>query len=240
MVVRSLLFAGYFLALSAAMMIANVPVLFFGSRLAIVRCMRRWASRVMWGLRAIVGVKMEIRGRAYIPRGGALVAAKHLSMWETIAFHLLLEDPAMIMKRTLLFVPLYGAYARKARMIVVDRSGGIRSLKQMVAEAAVRLAEGRQIVIFPEGTRKQPGAAPHYKSGTAALYGALNIACTPVALNSGLFWPRRGLVRRSGTIVIEFLPPIPPNLDRDVFMAELQAQIEGATARLLAEAKAEA
>jgi 1-acyl-sn-glycerol-3-phosphate acyltransferase len=157
-------------------------------------------------------------------------------MWETITFHLLLDDPAMVMKRALLFVPLYGQYARKARMIVVDRKGGGAALRRMVAEAAARLKEGRQIVIFPEGTRKAPGAPPDYKPGIAALYGALGVPCVPVALNSGLFWPRRGVLRGAGRIVIEFLPPIVPGLSRGAFMAELKARIEEATARLLTEA----
>jgi 1-acyl-sn-glycerol-3-phosphate acyltransferase len=238
MILRSLLFAAYFWALSAAMTIAYLPVLFFGSRQAIVRGMRRWSARVMWGLSAITETKFEVRGRAHIPRGAALVASKHMSMWETIVFHLLLEDPAAVMKRALRFVPLYGSYARKARMIWIDRSAGARALKQLVAESEARLKEGRQILIFPEGTRRQPGAAPDYKSGVAAVYAALAIPCTPVALNSGVFWGRRTLLRRPGTIVIEFLPPIPPGLPRETFMTELQARIEEATQHLLAEVRA--
>lgn len=233
---RSLLFALYFWALSAAMTLAYLPVLLFGPRRIIVAGMRRWAGRVLWGLRAIAGTGLEVRGREHIPQGGALLAAKHLSMWETIAFHILLDDPAMVMKRELLFVPLYGQYARKAHMIVVDRKGGSRALKRLLADAKARLAEGRQIVIFPEGTRRRPGAVPDYKPGIAALYGALGVPCVPVALNSGLFWPRRGLLRRPGTILIEFLPPIAPGLPREAFMAALEARIETATARLLAEA----
>ncbi len=237
MVLRSILFAAYFWVLSAAMTIAYLPALFFGSRDTIVRGIRRWAARVMWGLRTISGTQMEVRGHAHIPRGAALVASKHMSMWETIVFHLLLEDPAAVMKRALRFVPLYGSYARKARMIWIDRSAGARALKQLVTESVARLKEGRQILIFPEGTRRPPGAAPNYKSGVAAVYAALDVPCTPVALNSGVFWRRRSLLRRPGTIVIEFLPPIPPGLPREAFMAELQARIEEATQRLLAEAR---
>lgn len=237
-VLRSLVFAAYFWTLSLAMTIAYLPVLFFGSRDVIVRGMQRWSARVMWGLRVIAGTRFEIRGRAHIPHGPALVAAKHMSMWETIVLHLLLEDPAAVMKRGLRFVPLYGAYARKVRMIWIDRAGGRRALKGMVAEAKLRLGEGRQIVIFPEGTRKAPGAPPDYKSGIAALYGALGTACTPVAHNAGLFWPRKSFLRRPGTIVVEFLAPIAPGLDRKAFMAALQTRIEEATARLLDEASA--
>jgi 1-acyl-sn-glycerol-3-phosphate acyltransferase len=230
---RSLLFALYFGGVSATMTIGLSPLLFFGPRRAIVWAMRCWASLVLGGLKFITGIRMEVRGAEHIPQGGALIASKHLSMWETMVFHLLLADPAMVMKSELRKVPLYGRYAERAQMIIVDREAGAKALRLLLAEAKARLAEGRQIVIFPEGTRVNPGAPPDYKAGVAALYGHLGVPCTPVALNSGLYWPRRGLTRRPGTIRIEFLPPIAPGLSRPAFMAALEAAIESATARLL-------
>jgi 1-acyl-sn-glycerol-3-phosphate acyltransferase len=138
----------------------------------------------------------------------------------------------MIMKEELLSLPLYGWFSRKFEMIPVRREIGPTALRQMAREAAKRAAQGRDIVIFPEGTRQPPGAPPAYKPGVILLYEVLGIPCVPVALNSGYFWPRRSILRRRGTIVVEFLPAIPPGLPRAEFMALLQERIEGATARL--------
>jgi 1-acyl-sn-glycerol-3-phosphate acyltransferase len=125
----------------------------------------------------------------------------------------------------------------KFGMIGVDRGAGATALKRMVAEARRAVAQRRQVVIFPEGTRTAPGAPPACKSGAAALYSALGVACVPFALNSGVFWPRRKLIRLPGTIVVEFLDPLPPGLKRRAFEAALEAAIEPATARLVAEGR---
>src|SRR5262249_1873092 len=157
------------------------PLLFFGSRRLVVYVMRSWAALTLGGLKHIAGIRMALRGRAHLPQGGALIAAKHLSMWETVALHLLLPDPAMVMKAELLKVPLYGRYAQRARMIILDRKAGAKAMRQLIAEAKACIADKRQIVIFPEGTRVPPGAAPDYKPGVAALYGQLGLPCIPVA-----------------------------------------------------------
>jgi 1-acyl-sn-glycerol-3-phosphate acyltransferase len=235
---RGAFFFLYFALMSVAMNVGCLPLL-LAPRSATVWAMRNWARLTLFGLRRLAGIGIEIRGRAYIPSGGALIAAKHLSMWETIAFHLLVADPALVMKRELLAVPLYGLYAQRAKMIVVDRQAGAKALRGMLAEAKARYSEGRQIVIFPEGTRHPPGAPPDYKPGIAALYAHLRVPCVPVALNSGLFWPKAASLKRSGTIIVEFLPPIPPGLSRAAFMSALEGAIEPATARLLAERRGE-
>jgi 1-acyl-sn-glycerol-3-phosphate acyltransferase len=233
-ILRSLLFTLYFWSLSAVMTVGLSPLLFIGPRRWIIWAMRSWAVLSLSGLARIAGIRMELRGRAHIPQGGGLIAAKHQSMWETLVFHLLLADPAMVMKSELKRIPLYGRYAERAEMIIVERKGGAKALRALMTSAKARLAQGRQIVIFPEGTRVAPGAPAAYKPGVAALYAALGVPCIPVALDSGLFWPRRGVERKPGTIVIEFLAPIPPGLEREVFMARLEAAIEAATRRLLA------
>jgi 1-acyl-sn-glycerol-3-phosphate acyltransferase len=230
---RSALFTLYFALISAVMTIGLSPLLLIGPRRWVVTAMRSWAQVTLFGLKHIARIRMELRGEAYLPKEGALIAAKHLSMWETIAFHLLLPDPAIVMKAELLKIPLYGRYAQKAAMIIVDRQAGAKALRGLIATAQARVAERRQIVIFPEGTRVAPGAAPDYKPGVAALYAKLGIPCIPVALNSGLYWPRRG-PKKPGTIVIEFLPPIPPGLPRDRFMGAVEEAIETATKHLLA------
>ncbi len=172
--------------------------------------------------------------RGEIPRGTVLVAAKHMSMWDTVALYLLLDDVCMVVKQELLRIPFYGWYIAKAGVIGIDRAAGAQALRRMTAQAKGAIAQSRPIAIFPEGTRKKPGAAPDYKPGVAGLYALLALPCVPVALNSGRFWT--GFIKRPGTIVIEFLPTLPAGLKRAEFMRELESRIEAGTARLLAEA----
>jgi 1-acyl-sn-glycerol-3-phosphate acyltransferase len=202
-----------------------------------IRALQAWAQTSLFLLRVIAGIDMEVRGREHIPKSAALVAGKHQSFWETFAILPLLDDPAMVLKRELTWIPLFGWFIFKFRMIAVERSAGTAALRRLVARAQEEIAAGRQIVIMPEGTRRAPDDPPDYKPGAAALYGKLGVACTPFALNSGLFWPRRKFLRYPGTIVIEFLPAIPPDLPRREFEARLVAAIETATAKLVAEGR---
>jgi 1-acyl-sn-glycerol-3-phosphate acyltransferase len=144
----------------------------------------------------------------------------------------------MVMKAELGWIPLYGWFSHKFRHIFIKRDRGPRALKKMIRDARERAARGRQIVIFPEGTRRPPGAAPDYKPGFLALYEGLGLSCLPLALNSGLFWPRRSIMRYPGTIIIEVLDPIPAGLPRAEMRTLLQTRIETASARLIAEAVA--
>jgi 1-acyl-sn-glycerol-3-phosphate acyltransferase len=179
---------------------------------------------------------VEIRGA--VPEGGWIVASKHFSAWETIALMAILRHPSMVMKQSLLRLPVNGWYSRKMHMLAIDRSGGASAIRSMASGAAEILAEGRPVVIFPEGTRKPLHAPPDYKPGVAALYSQLRRGCVPVAHNSGLFWTG-GFLRRPGMIVVEFLEPIPPGLRRSEFMAVLEERIERATAKLLAKGERE-
>ena len=199
---------------------------------------RSYALTSLWLLRAICGTKVEWRGVEKIPKGACIVACKHQSAWETFALYAVLDDPLYVLKRQLMWIPLFGWYMRKAGLIAIDRTAGMAALARMTACVKKVLAGPypRQIVIFPEGTRRSPGAPPDYKPGIVYLYGKAAVACVPIALNSGLFWPRRSLLRLPGTIVVEILDPIPPGLNRDIFSARLQNGIEAASARLLREA----
>ncbi len=172
-------------------------------------------------------------------KGPLIVAAKHQSTWETFALLRLFDDFTFIVKRELMWIPIFGWCMWKGRMIPVDRGAGSQALNDMTARAREEIRTGRQLIIFPEGTRRAPGAEPRYKFGVAHLYAEVGVPCVPVALNSGLFWPRRAFMRLPGTIVVEFLPPIPPGLDKQAFFARLQSDIETATARLIAEGQAE-
>jgi 1-acyl-sn-glycerol-3-phosphate acyltransferase len=136
-----------------------------------------------------------------------------------------------------MWLPLFGWLARKARMIPIDRGARVTSLARMTAATRREIADARQIVIFPEGTRQAPGASPRYMPGVAYLYSEIGLPCVPVALNSGLFWPRRSLLRFPGTVLVEVLDPIPPGLDKRVFLARLRSVIEEATTRLVAEGR---
>jgi 1-acyl-sn-glycerol-3-phosphate acyltransferase len=229
---RSVLFFLWFAVVSTAIHIAALPAFLLPRRVT-VWASKRWSAALLWGLKIIAGLDYEVRGE--IPAGGVLVAAKHMSMWDTITLYLLLDDAVIVVKRELLRIPFYGWYINRAGVIAIDRSGHASALRQMAAQGRAAIAAGRPIVIFPEGTRKNPGAAPDYKPGVAGLYGQLGVACVPVALNSGLFWT--GFRKNPGRIVIEFLPVIPAGLKRAEFMRTLQERTETATARLIAEGR---
>jgi 1-acyl-sn-glycerol-3-phosphate acyltransferase len=225
---RSALFLAWFLLATTVLSLIFLPVLVL-PRGATVWLARTWSRATFWGLKVFAGIGFEIRGLP--PKGPVLVASKHMSMWDTLALYLALDSPAIVLKQGLLYIPFYGWFLWKATAIAIDRSAGSRALRKMSAAAKEVLRQGRPILIFPEGTRKKPGAPPDYKPGVAGLYALLHVPCVPVALNSGIYWT--GFIKQPGTIVLEFLDAIPPGLKRDAFMAELESRIETATNRLL-------
>jgi 1-acyl-sn-glycerol-3-phosphate acyltransferase len=232
--IRSFAFAVWLYGLTTLIAIVAAPLL-LGPRQASMWVIRTWSRYVLFGLRWIVGIRVEVRGLERLPGGACLIAGKHLSMLDTVAPFDFLADPAFVLKKELLKVPVYGWFCLRSGMIPVDREAHAKALKQLVATARARLAEGRQIVIYPEGHRMVPGEAPVYKPGVAALYRELGAVCIPMATNSGLVWPAHGLHWRPGTAVFELLEPIPAGLKRGEFMRTLQERIETATARLVAE-----
>lgn len=199
--------------------------------------LKAWAATSLWWLKVICGTRMEVRGREFIPRDGALIAGKHQSTWETFAILPLFADPAVVLKKELTYIPFFGWFIFKFRMIPVEREAGSAALRTIIARAQAAVAMGRQVIMFPEGTRRAPGAAPDYKPGATALYLKLGRPCVPFALNSGLYWPRRKFLRRPGTIIVEFLAPIPPGLPRRDFERRLIEAVETTTTRLEAEAE---
>ena len=203
-------------------------------RAAFLALARSWGHTSNALLR-VAGISVEYRGIEKIPRGALLVASKHQSVWETFGLVPLFADPAYIVKRELMWIPVFGWYIWKSDMIWVDRRASGGAMAGMIERARGELTRGRQIIIFPEGTRTAPGATPAYRHGIANLYAATHVPCVPVALNSGVFWPRRRFLRYPGTIVLEVLDPIPAGLERDEFAARLQNEIESATAKLIAE-----
>jgi 1-acyl-sn-glycerol-3-phosphate acyltransferase len=213
--------------------IAALPT-FFLPRRAFMAIAKSW-GRTSNALLAVAGISVELRGREKIPPDALLVASKHQSVWEAFTLLTLFDDPAFIVKRELMWIPFFGWCLRKADQVPVDRRAKGGAMTGMLETARKELARGRQIIIFPEGTRTAPGAPPAYKNGLVNLYTATDVPCLPVALNSGLFWPRRKFLRYPGTILLEVLDPIPPGLDGQAFSARVQADIEAATGRLIAE-----
>lgn len=231
---RSGLFVALFYLWSAACALAILPLLLAPAHW-MVAAWGVWARGITVMLAVICGIRVELRGAQHMPKGAGLVAPKHQCMLDVFAQFQWLENSVFVMKKELMAIPFFGWYARKAGMIVVDREGGAAALKKMVAEATARFAKGRPVVIFPEGTRGEPGVAGDYKPGIAALYRELDVAAHPVATNSGVHWPAHGFIRRPGTIVFEYLEPIPPGLKRAEFMRLLQERVETASMRLLSE-----
>ena len=192
-----------------------------------------WIDGTFLLLRLFCGIRYRELGFENLPNGPAIIAAKHQSTWETLFLSRRLNQPAFVLKQELLSIPLFGWFMRKIGMIAVDRSGKAAALKKMVKDAGAAFAQGRQIIIFPEGTRVAPGQHRPYQPGIAALYGQLDVPVVPVALNSGLFWGRGAWVKKPGEIQVQYLPPIAPGLDRRAFMAELEKRLEPAAQALL-------
>lgn len=236
-VVRSLVFAVFYYAVTALFLLLGSWLL-FAPRAWAMKGLALHAKTATWLLKGICGTKLEVRGREHLPQGACLVVSKHQSMWDTFALIPLLHDPAIVLKDELKYIPLYGWFCVKFEHILVKRDRAAVALKAMLGDAKNRAADGRHILIFPEGTRSAPGASPDYKPGYIALYEGLGLPSVPLALNSGLFWPRRSNLRYPGTIIVEFLPPLPPGLPRAEFRRRIEVALEDASSRLIAEAAA--
>lgn len=236
---RSIVFNLLFYLNTLVYLVIALPTFFMPYR-AIIAVARSWGATNLVLLRVVAGIDIDVRGAEKIPKGAILVAAKHQSAWETFALLPLFDNPVFIVKRELQWIPIFGWLMVKGRMVPVDRSAGSQALKAMTERARIELADNRQLIIFPEGTRRPAGAEPRYKYGVAHLYAEEGVPCVPIALNSGLFWPRRSIRRLPGTVLVEILDPIPPGLDEDEFYKRLRDEIEVATARLIAESQAKA
>jgi 1-acyl-sn-glycerol-3-phosphate acyltransferase len=234
---RSILFALLFYVTTALFVVLGSPLL-FAPRSWAMAALKVHARTELWLLKHVVGLDFEVRGLDKLPDGPCLVASKHQSAWETFALIPLFRDPALLMKRELFWIPVHGWFSYKFGMIPVDRDKGPTALRRMLRAAKERIEAGREIILFPEGTRRAPGAPPDYKTGIVLIYSALGVPCVPVALNSGFFWPRRSWLKKPGKIVVEILDPLPPGLPKAEFVHRLEDGIETASARLLAEAKA--
>jgi len=229
---RTLLFTLVFWLWSIVIATLMLPLLVCPWRWTMA-AFRFWARSIFVLLTVLAGVKVELRGREHMPKARSLVAAKHQCMFDVFAQFAWMDDCCWVMRKELMRIPLFGFYAAKVRMIVLDREGGSSALRQLIRDARDRLADPRPVMIFPEGHRGVPGVAGDYHPGIAGLYRDLELPCHPVATNSGVHWPMPGKHRPPGTIVFEYLPPIPPGLKRGEFMRQLEAEIEAGSNALL-------
>jgi 1-acyl-sn-glycerol-3-phosphate acyltransferase len=229
---RFYLFCGLFLVWNLLLSVGGLPVLLFPP--AVMRgFVRFYLGGIGVLLKYVAGTDYRVLGREHLPATPCIVAAKHLAPWETMVLPLLARAPAIVLKQELMRLPLWGWYAAKYGNVPVDRGGKARAMVQMLQAAKQVLASGRDVLIFPQGTRLELGEWQPYKIGVAGMYDALKVPVLPVAINSGVFWSRSGRLRRTGVITVEFLPPIPPGLSRSAMLTQLQDSIETATNRLV-------
>jgi len=225
---RSLLFNIVWYVNILAHMILQSPWYFFLNHEQAQKIPRRWTASTHWLHRIIVGTKVEVIGQENMLEEGCIVACKHQSVWEFYAVNSLVRDSAFVLKDELMKIPFFGWYVAKLGHIPIRRGDKGRAMRGMISMARDRIAEGRQLIIFPEGTRKAPGQEPDYRYGVTRMYLDLNCPVVPVALNSGLYWPRRKFLRHPGTIRVKILEPIMPGLSAKQFTTELERRIEGA------------
>lgn len=236
LILRSLAFNLVFYVSLIVQMLFWTPWFFLSPRLKAWFIPKFWARSSLWLQEKMVGTKNEITGVENLPEGSFILAPKHQSFWDAIAFFPYLRDPLFILKRELTWIPFFGWYIMKMRMVPVDRGNRATALKSVVAGTRREMANDRQLIIYPEGTRRAPGDAPAYKYGIVELYVQLGMPVVPVAHVAGLYWPRRKFMRYPGINRARFLPPIPPGLPRDEFMQRLIRETEEACDAFLIEA----
>ena len=220
---RSLLFNIYLLVSSSIIFVIFIPFLFLGKKIAMATP-KFWGLNAVYAAKYIAGIDYVIKGD--IPQKPVIFACKHQSAWETAVFHFLGQRTAYVLKKELLYIPFFNLYAFVSGQIAVDRGAGASAVKSLIRQTRERIATGRQVVIFPEGTRMPYGAAPNYKAGVAALYSSVDADIVPVALNSAKFWARNSFWKRPGTITLSILPAIGKGLSKQEFMQVLETRIE--------------
>lgn len=230
--IRSVIFDLIFYVWTFVYLSILAPIMFLFPRSVTMGIFRCWVRMNLKGLKFLVGLDYKIEGienlKAVTKDGPCIIASKHQSAWETLVFAILLEDFQIVLKRQLMYIPLFGLYLRKINAIVVDRDAGSQAIKALIHQGRGAIKNHRSILIFPEGTRGKPGEPGVYQPGVAALYRDLNVPVLPVALNSGVFWGRRSPIKKPGMITLRFLKPIPSGLSRPEFTSQLEESIETA------------
>jgi 1-acyl-sn-glycerol-3-phosphate acyltransferase len=235
LMLRSTLFNIAFYANLILRMIVLTPIYFLLPRKKAFDIPKNWARSNHWLMEKIVGTTFEIEGLENIPKTGCIFAPKHQSFWDTYALLPWIDDPVFILKRELTWIPLFGWYLMKQRMIPVDRGARGKVMLEVMRRTKIEMENGRQLIIYPEGTRRPPGAEPAYRYGIARIYRDMQVPVVPIALHPGLFWPRRSTMRYPGHFKIRILPAIQPGMDPDAFYAHLVETLEKASDDLLLE-----
>ena len=234
-ILRSILFNTLFYASLILQMILLSPYYFLAPRKKAFVIPKNWARSNHWLMEKVVGTTFTVEGLENIPEGGYILAPKHQSLWDTYALLPWLDDPVYILKRELMWIPIFGWYVARQKMIPVDRGARGKVMVKVMERAKEEMAAGRQLIIYPEGTRRSPGAPPEYKYGIARLYRDLQVPVVPVVMHPGLFWPKNALARYPGHFKIRILPPIQPGLGQGEFQETLIARMEEASDALLLE-----
>jgi 1-acyl-sn-glycerol-3-phosphate acyltransferase len=225
--IRSVLFNLYWAGWTGLFVAPLVVLACVGSPPAPIRAATRlWSRGILFGLRHLVGLTYVEEGREHVPSEPCLIVANHQSAWETLAFLVLIPDVAIVAKRELVAIPIVGWFLRRSPMIIIDRANGSQALRTMIDESRAAIAEGRSILMFPEGTRGEIDAPVQFKRGVELLYGKLGLPVLPVAVNSGLYWPHGGSHKRSGTVVVRYLEVLKPGLTGSAFMLGTQDAID--------------
>ncbi len=238
---RSIAFTFCLIFGSLFLSILLLPLLLLPQKICVPLVSTLYSGMISFFERTVLGLKLELRGLENLPEGSDyIIAAKHQSAYETlkIPFMARIKHPVIVLKKELIYLPVWGFYPPRMGLIAIDRSTGPQALQQMIAGARRGFQQGRPLAIFPEGTRRAVGAAPDYKPGLAKIYRDLKVPVVPMALNSGVFWGRNKFFKKGGTVVFEFLPALPADMPPLKMMAALEEQTEAATARLVAEAQA--
>ncbi|WP_420012731.1 lysophospholipid acyltransferase family protein [Tateyamaria sp.] len=196
-------------------------------------CCKAYSRYVFWTMRWMVGIRAEVRGE--VPEGEVLIAAKHQSFLDIMMIFTALPSAKFIMKRDILWTPIIGFYAKRLDCVPVERGKRGAAIGKMVRDVEAGLVDPGQLIIYSQGTRVAPGVKVPYKVGTAVLYEQLGQACVPVATNVGVFWPRKGMWRKPGLAVVEFMPSIAPGMERDAFLAHLEETVEARSDALMRE-----
>ncbi|MGE7369691.1 lysophospholipid acyltransferase family protein [Neorhizobium sp. NPDC001467] len=233
LLLRSVLFNTAFYTNTIVRMIVLSPIYFLLPRRVAYRIPKAWAASNNWLMEKIVGATFEIEGMENIPEGGCIFAPKHQSAWDTFALLPYQRDPVYILKRELLWIPLFGWYVAKQRMIPVNRGARGKVMVEMMKRTRQEMDSGRQLIIYPEGTRRAPGDAPDYRYGIARIYRDVQVPVVPIVAHWGLFWGRRKLIKHPGRFKVKILPPIQPGMEPDAFYTHLIATLEQASDELL-------
>ncbi|MCD2178383.1 lysophospholipid acyltransferase family protein [Rhizobium sp. C1] len=232
-VIRSIIFNVLFYMMFIAEMIIFTPIYFILPRKKAYFVPKFWARSNLWLMRVVLGTRVRIEGLENLPKGAFIFAPKHQTFWDTFAFLPHIEDPLYILKRELLWIPVFGWYVAKQRMIGIDRSARGKAMAEVMTRTLKEMKTGRQLIIYPEGTRRPPGAEPVYKYGIARLYRDLQMPVVPVVHQAGIFWPRRKALRQGGVIIARILPPIQPGMEEKEFFEHLVKTMEEASDKCL-------